>query len=157
MDAQLKTVAARVARGLGPEDAAALRLIDLAALVARADGVIDDAEKAALTSFIEELLGTSMSKVVVAQLIAERIDAASNGNVAAQCEAIGKTLANADVATDGLELAVRIALASGGLGPEEKDVIWAVAKAAGITPEHVAMLIARVSRASLTPPPGGLR
>jgi tellurite resistance protein len=155
MNDQLKAVAARVAHRIGPEDVAAPRLIDLAVLVARADGVIDEAEKAALSAFVAELVGENLSQMVVDHLVSEAIGAIEKKNLLAQCEAIGKTLAKADVVTDGLELAIRIAMASNGLAEAEKDVIYAVAKAAGATPEQTALLIARVGRASLRPPPAG--
>lgn len=155
MNEQLKAVAARVAHRIGPEDVAAPRLIDLAVLVARADGVIDEEEKKALAAFVGELIGDNLSGMVVDHLVAEAVGTIEKGNLLSQCEAIGKILANADVVTDGLELAIRIAMASNGLAAAEKDVIYAVAKAAGATPEQTALLIARVGRASLRPPPAG--
>ena len=155
MNNEIKSVASRVAARIANKQAAVARMVELVMLVARADGVIDDAEREAIVTFAEELLGPLGSREAIERVVSEQAAGLDPASLAAQCDAIGKALANADVVTEGIELAIHIALASDGLADSEKDVIYAIAKSAGATPEQTALLIARLCRASIKPPGAG--
>ena len=152
MNNEIKLVASRVAARIANKKAAVTRMVELVMLVARADGVIDDTEREAIAVFAEELLGPLGSREAIDHVVNELAAGLDAESLAAHCEAIGKALANADVVTEGIELAIHVALASDGLADSEKDVIYAIAKSAGATPEQTALLIARLSRASVRPP-----
>ena len=118
--------------------------VDLAVLVAAADGRIDRAEMAALAASLEAIAGTQLAPAVVQHLVREsRVQVKATG-VAARSKAIGETLAAHGCVTEGLRLAVVIALASEGLCPAEREQIEMVARAAGASLERIDALVREV-------------
>ena len=108
-------------------------IVDLAVLVALADGKIDEAEMAALAESIGALVGGALDPRMTRQVIREsraKIDAASPE---ARARAIGESLAAHGAVDEGLRLALAIGWASEGLSTVERERTLLVALAAGVT------------------------
>lgn len=117
-------------------------VVDLAVLVALADGTIDEAEMAALAESIGTLVGGSLDPRMTRHVIREsraKIDAASPEGRARE---IGESLAAHGAAEEGLRLALMIGLASEGLSAVERARVELVAQAAGVTAARLDELVA---------------
>ena len=115
-------------------------VVDLAVIVALADGTIDEAEMAALAESIGALVGGMLDPRMTRHVIREsrtKIDAVG---VEARAKAIGESLAAHGAAEDGLRLALAIGHASEGLSPEELSRVELVARAAGVDPAALTKL-----------------
>jgi tellurite resistance protein len=126
-------------------DEGLIAVIDLAVLVAIADGQIDSAEMTALAESIEAMVGGRLSASLVAHLVTE-----SRAQIRAlgpdECaRAVGAMLAARGAAEDGIALALAVAWASEGLSAVELDRINQVAEAAGIDAGHLDDLISAAS------------
>jgi uncharacterized tellurite resistance protein B-like protein len=106
--------------------------VDLAVLVAAADGRIDDAELAALAASLEAIIGSRLDPKVVRHLIQESRKQIREAGAEARASAIGKTLAAHGAAEEGIRLALEIALASEGISQVERQHVETVAEAAGV-------------------------
>ena len=137
----------------GADDEGVQTAVDLTVLVAVADGVIDVAERAALASALEAVMGSSVAPTVVRHLIRESRNQIAAEGIEARARAIGRTFAARGAADEGLRLALAVAFASEGLGEAERERIAAMAKAAGATPARLEALIAAAERAASEEPP----
>lgn len=111
--------------------------IDLAVLVAAADGRIDSAEMAALSTSLEVATKTQLSPMFVKHLVQasrQQIDAAG---AAVRAKVIGESIAAQGCVDEGLRLALVVALASDGLSEVEREQIERIAVAAGAAPDRV--------------------
>jgi hypothetical protein len=122
--------------------------VDLAVLVATADGVIDRAEMIAIAASLAAIAGTQLAVPVVRHLVRESREKLEAVGVEARARAIGEELAAHGSIDDGLRLALVIALASEGLCPVEREQIDMVAKAAGASMERVEALRREVEAAA---------
>jgi tellurite resistance protein len=114
--------------------------IDLAVLVAAADGRIDPAEMAALSTSLEVATKTQLSPIFVKHLVQasrQQIDAAG---ASTRAKLIGESIAAQGCVDEGLRLALVIALSSDGLSEVERDQIEIIARAAGVAPERIDVL-----------------
>jgi tellurite resistance protein len=112
--------------------------IDLAVLVAAADGHIDPAEMAALSTSLEVAIKTHLSPMFVKHLVqASRLQIDAAGGASSRAKLIGESIAAQGCVDEGLRLALVIALASDGLSDIERDQIKIIANAAGASPERV--------------------
>jgi len=118
--------------------------VDLAVLVAAADGRIDRAEMAALAASLEAIAGTQLAPAVVQHLVRESRAKVEAAGVAERGRTIGQMLAAHDCVSEGLRLAVVIALASEGMCSAERERIEIVAKAAGASVERIDALVREV-------------
>lgn len=119
-----------------------IALVDLAVLVAVADGHIDDAEMAALTESIEAIAGGRLHGSLARHLVE-----ASCAQIRAQgpdesARLIGELLAGHHAGEEGLRLGLAVAFASEGLAGVERERLEQVAAAAGVAAERVAELCA---------------
>jgi len=118
--------------------------VDLAVLVAAADGRIDRAEMAALAASLEAIAGTQLAPAVVQHLVRESRAKVEAAGIAERGRTIGQMLAAHDCVSEGLRLAVVIALASEGMCAAERERIEIVAKAAGASVERIDALVREV-------------
>lgn len=121
--------------------------IDLAVLVAAADGCIDPAEMAALSTSLEVATKTQLSPKFVKHLVQasrQQIDAAG---ASTRAKLIGESMAAQGCVDEGLRLALVIALASDGLSDVEREQIEIIAKAAGAAPERIDVLCLEIKEA----------
>jgi tellurite resistance protein len=125
----------------GEDDAGLTAAVDLAVLVAMADGHIDDAERAALASSIEGLIGGRVAPHIAKHLVAESRTKSKAVGTAARAREIGKTLAQHGAGEEGLCLAIAIAWVSDGVSPPEKAALDVVAASAGVSAARVEELI----------------
>src|SRR5690349_4177449 len=91
--------------------------VDLAVLVALADGQIDRAEMIAIAASLEVIAGTQLAVSVIRHMVRESREKIEAVGFEARARAIGETLAAHGCIDDGLRLALVIALASEGLCP----------------------------------------
>ena len=124
-----------------------IAVVDLAVLVAIADGRIDGAEMTALAESIEALVGSRLPASLVGHLVTESLAQIRALGTEECARAIGAMLSARAAAAEGLALALAVALASEGLSAAELTRITQVAEAAGVAPERLDALIA-----SATPP-----
>jgi len=121
--------------------------IDLAVLVAAADGRIDPAEMAALSTSLEVATKTQLSPMFVKHLVQasrQQIDAAG---ASTRAKLIGESIAAQGCVDEGLRLALVIALASDGLSEVEREQIEIIARAAGAAPDRVDVLCKEIEGA----------
>ena len=127
-------------------DEGLMAIVDLAVLVAVADGHIDDAERAALTESIEAITGGRLATSVARQLVEEscaQIRAIGSGACA---RLVGEVLLAHEAAVPGIRLGLAVAWASEGVSEVERERIDQMAKAAGLDTEQVSALDAEMRR-----------
>lgn len=105
--------------------------IDLAVLVANADGKIDDAERRALNDSLAAIIGDTVAPIVARHLVSESKSKLAAVGPEARARDIGATLKANDAVREGLSLALAVAHASDGLSDVERERIQVVAEAAG--------------------------
>jgi tellurite resistance protein len=123
-------------------------IVDLATLVANADGTIDDAEMDALGECMRAVFAEHFGPEAVRYMVKSSVDLIKSVGVEARAKLIADVLASCDAAEDGLTLALAVAHASEGFSPEERAVVEMVATASGVTPARLEALIANVGSAS---------
>lgn len=111
--------------------------IDLAVLVAAADGRIDPAEMAALSVSLETTTHAHLAPSFVRYLVGESRKQIEAAGATERARSIGESFAERGCVDEGLRLALLIALASDGLSAVEREQIELVAKAAGATADRV--------------------
>lgn len=109
-------------------------VVDLAVLVALADGTIDEAEMAALAESIGTLVGGMLDPRMSRHVIRESRAKIESVGVEARAKAIGASLAACGAAEEGVRLALAIAMASDGVLEVERARVELVAVAAGVDP-----------------------
>jgi len=117
-------------------------VVDLAVLVAIADGSIAGSEMAALCESIEAIVGRRLSASLVGHLVTESRAQILALGAEQSARSIGEQLAARGAAEEGIRLALAIAAASEGLSAAELERISQVAYAAGLSPAHLDALIA---------------
>ncbi len=111
--------------------------IDLAVLVAVADGHIDPAEMAALSTSLEVATKTQLSSKFVKHLVLASRQQIETAGASSCAKLIGESIAAQGCVDEGLRLALVIALASDGLSDVERDQIEVIARAAGAAHDRV--------------------
>jgi|HubBroStandDraft_6_1064221.scaffolds.fasta_scaffold157337_2 tellurite resistance protein len=123
-------------------DEGLVAVVDLAVLVAMADGKFDDAERAVVTSSIETIVGGRLSRSVLQHLTSESRAQLRALGPDASARRIGELLAASGCAEEGLRVALAVAWSSDGLADVERARIVQVAEGAGLTAERVDELVA---------------
>lgn len=108
-------------------------LVDLAAFVAFADGVIEESELEAMHEAFEQLFHSKLSDVVVKTLVGSAIDAIQNDGPETFARRLGEGLRERDKRLDGIRFAFAIAAADHEISGIERERIALVAEAAGLT------------------------
>ncbi len=116
-------------------------VVDLAVIVALADGTIDEAEMAALAESIGTLVGGMLDPRMTRHVIRESRAKIEATGTEARAKAIGESLCAHGAGEDGVRLALAIGLASEGLSDVERARIELVAAAAGVTSERLTGLV----------------
>lgn len=111
--------------------------IDLAVLVAAADGRIDPAEMAALSTSLEVATKTQLSPTFVKHLVQASRQQIVAAGASTRAKLIGESIAAQGCVDEGLRLALVIALSSDGFSNVEREQIEIIAKAAGATPDRI--------------------
>jgi tellurite resistance protein len=135
---------------LGDADEAMIASVDLAVLVAMADGTIDPDERAALTTALEAVMQAHVAAPIVRHLIRESKNQIEAAGPEARAKTIGRKLADHGAGDEGIRLALAIGHSSAGLSDVERDRIAVVAHAAGVSDARFAALVAS---AAAPPPP----
>jgi tellurite resistance protein len=142
---ELATEISRVASDKGRE-----AVVDVAVLVAHADGEIDDLEEAAIVVLLEKL-GLPSAPVT----IRKRARRASSKSHDERVKEAARALSEADVSRLGLSFAIALAYANSGIAKEERSTIEALAEALGHGGPAVGALVeetrARIARAMDAP------
>jgi tellurite resistance protein len=152
-DPKLKMLTAAFLARFGADDEGVSTAVDLAVLVAVADGVIDAAERAALAGAIEVVMGATVAPSVVRHLVLESRNQILAAGTEARARAIGGALAARGAIDEGLRMALAIAFASEGLAAMERAHIATMARAAGVTDARLEGLITAARNASEEPAP----
>jgi len=121
--------------------------IDLAVLVAAADGRIDPAEMATLSAFLEAATKTQLSPVFVKHLVQASRQQIAAAGASTRAKLVGESIAAQGCVDEGLRLALVIALASDGFSEVEREQIEVIAKAAGAAPDRVDTLCREIQTA----------
>jgi tellurite resistance protein len=143
--AHIKSLVQALSARFGADDVGITAAVDLAVLVAAADGTIDADERAALTASLEAIMGTTVAHTIVRYLVRESRNQTEAVGTEARARAIGGLLAAHHAVDEGLRLALAIAFTSQGLSEQERDVIAVVARAAGASETRLEALIAAAS------------
>ena len=115
-------------------------VVDLAVLVALADGTIDETEMAALAESIGTLVGGMLDPRMNRHVVRESRAKIEAAGVEARAKAIGASLAAHGAAEEGVRLALAIAMASEGVSEVERTRVELMAVAAGVDPATLARL-----------------
>jgi tellurite resistance protein len=119
-------------------------IIDIGVLVAIADGVIDEKERAVLRDVFQTLLETKLSGDVVDHLVTASVQVAKEAGVESRARLIAEILRDCDAAEQGLLVALAIAYASAGFSAEERVVVERIADFTGVPRPRLEELITRV-------------
>ena len=122
--------------GLGP-------LVDLATLVANADGTIDPDEMQVLCEALDILLGAAVDQEMAQRLVEASQYMIGRTGAAKHTSAIGKIFAECSVADEAILFGASIGHASGRISDAEREVLHTLGKSAGVGPGHIDELIAR--------------
>jgi tellurite resistance protein len=98
-------------------------VVEIAVLLAQADGEIDEAESSALVETLQAAFGASLAPMVVRALIEEVVDLVTAEGAEARAKALAAQLAEAGALDQGVQLAQAIAESSEGVGEEEAKLI----------------------------------
>lgn len=125
-------------------DEGLIALVDLAVLVAVADGHIDAAEMAALTESIEAIAAGRLGAALARHLVEESCAQIRGIGPDACARLVGEVLRDHDAVDEGLRLGLSIAWASEGMNASERERLEQVADAAGALPARVGELSAEM-------------
>lgn len=121
-------------------------VIDIGVLVANADGLVDDQERALLAEVFQTLLETKLSPEVVDALISSSVEVIQLAGSEPRARLVGAILRDCDAAEPGLRVALAIAFASEGLSAAERAVVDRIAAAAEVRRDRVDELVAEVKK-----------
>ena len=107
-------------------------IIDLGALVANADGVVNAEEIDALCDVLEPMLGAQLNAELTGYLVEASLKVIRAAGVEARIRLLAEILMDCDAVEEGIVVALALAFASEGLSPEEQSVIASLARAADL-------------------------
>ena len=119
-------------------------IIDLGALVANADGVIDAQEIDTLQQILEPLLGAQLDPELVGYLINASLDVIKAAGVEPRMRVLAEILMDCDAVEDGIIVALAVAYASEGLSDAERTLVTQLAKTCELPADRIAALISQV-------------
>jgi tellurite resistance protein len=119
-------------------DEGLIALVDLAVLVAVADGRIDEAEMAALTESIEAIAAGRLGAALARHLVEESCTQIRDLGGEACAHLAGEVLRKHDAGEEGLALGLGIARASEGVSAVERERLQQIARAAGVSEARLA-------------------
>lgn len=119
-------------------------IIDLGALVANADGVVDDEELQVLRYLLEALLGTHLKPQMVQWLVRSSLRVILEAGLEPRARLIAEILLDCDAVDAGIVVALAVAFSSDGLSEPERRVVELIARHAGVPRKNLSELITRV-------------
>lgn len=122
-------------------------IIDIGALVANADGTVDEKELDMLRYLFDALLGARLGKDALAHLVRSSVQVILEAGIEPRARFLADILVDCDAVEDGLTVALGVAFASEGLSEPEQGVIDAIARAARLPRAKLEALVAKVQRA----------
>lgn len=136
----LKTLAVvrELSQGWRGQDSA--YLLDLAVLVASADGEIDDIEAEALTEVVIAVTDARDPAKARAS-IKTNVRALRESGPSVRLHSVSEALRTSQKVEEGLQLAIALAYANSGIAKEERSLIEALAQLAGVTPTQLEALV----------------
>ncbi len=123
-------------------DEGLMALVDLAVLVAVADGHIDAAEMEALTESIAAIAGERLAASLAKPMVEESCAQIRTIGPDACARLVGEVLGAHGAADEGLRLGLAVAFVSEGMAPIERQRLEQVARAAGAGAARVGELAA---------------
>ena len=114
-------------------------LVELAAIVAAADGQVDEPERDALTDVVTVMLG-DLQPDLAKHLVNSTLHKIRELGWVPLVRDVAEALVACDAVEEGLTLAFAIAYASDGISTQERTVIETIASAAGVPPEQLASI-----------------
>jgi tellurite resistance protein len=122
-------------------------LIDLGALVAIADGNVDDEEIEALRQLLEPMLGAKLDTELVGYLIQASLRVIEAAGTGPRVRLLADILLDCDAVEEGLLVALAVAHASEGVSADERALIESLAAAARLPAARLADLDEKVRAA----------
>jgi len=132
-------------------------LIDIGALIANADGVVDAEEIDTLRRILQPMLGEEVDAEIVGFLIDASIRVIHADGVDARARLVAEILLDCDAVYQGIKVALGVAFASNGFSDAERAVIDKLARAAGMPDAQLTELIAKVRELYADIPPQSQR
>ena len=126
----IQSAAAELATRLQAGGYALSPIVDIGALVANADGNVDDSEAEMLQYLFSELLGSKYTSDMVRHLVQASLRVILEAGLEPRARHIAEILLDCEAVECGLTLAVGVACASEGISSAEHDVVRTVARAA---------------------------
>jgi tellurite resistance protein len=123
-------------------------IIDLGVLVASAGGKPDERERDILLDVFSTLLDTKLTPEVVDCLVTASLEVIEAAGAENRARLIAAILHDCDAVEPGVLVALAVAFASEGLSSAERNVIWRIAKAGGVTAERLDELVEAVRKHS---------
>ena len=119
-------------------------LIDIGALVANADGVVDADEIDTLRRILEPMLGEGLESEIVGFLIDASVRVISVDGVDARARLVAEILLDCDAVEQGLKVALGVAFASNGYSDAERAIVDKLARATNYPPARLDALVAKM-------------
>lgn len=116
-------------------------LIDIGALIANADGVIDEQEIDTLRRILEPMLGAELDAQIVRFLIEASVRVIQGDGVDARVRLVAEILFDCDAVEPAMVVALGVAFASEGLSDAERMIIDKLAYATRFPAERLKVLI----------------
>ena len=127
-------------------------LVDVAVLIAQADGQIDPSELEMLRDVISLVFGARMRASLVATLVNVSIEVTEAAGIEGRLRLIAAILHDCESIEEGVRFAALVAHGSKGLGAPEKAMVARLGAACMLSSEEVARIIAHV-QATVPPEP----
>lgn len=132
-------------------------LIDIGALVANADGVVDEEEIDTLRRILGPMLGEEIEAEIVGFLIDASIRVIQADGVEARARLVSEILLDCDAVEQGIKVALGVAFASNGFSDAERGVIEKLARGAGLPDARLQELVTKVRELYADIPPQSQR
>ena len=132
-------------------------LIDIGALIANADGVVDDEEIDTLRRILQPMLGQEIEAEIVGFLIDASIRVIQADGVDARARLVAEILLDCDAVEQGVKVALGVAFASNGFSDAERAVIEKLARAASFPEARLNEMIAKTRELYSDIPPQSQR
>lgn len=115
-------------------------IVDLATLVASADGNIDGAELKMLEGLLVSMLGAGVEPATLQRMLRSSARQIDSAGIEPSSRALGRLLVTVGGVDEGLTLALGIAYVSDGISPAERAVINGLANGAEVDAGRLASL-----------------
>jgi tellurite resistance protein len=132
-------------------------IIDLGALIANADGVVDAEEIDTLRRILEPMLGAEVPAEVVKFLIDASVHVIKAAGVDARLRLVAEIMLDCDAAEPALEVALGVAFASVGYSDAERAVVEKLAATMNVAPDRLAPLVDKMRASYHDIPPASAK